>query len=363
MEVARVHVSGSPSAFAHLIRSDFWFLDGNIIIIAGDSAFKVHRGQLERHSDVFNGLFSIPQPPELELFDGCLYVELHDSPSDVYYFLSALYDGLYFKTPRAIDFMVIAGVLRLSTKYLVEHLRQRCISRLSLDWPSTLVGWDLREQQATDLHGRYMPRESCTHPILVIQLAIDLDLPFLLPAAFYDLSRYGPSKIMAGAIYPRSALDRYLASQSPSTATTEPRTILLPRDQLQQTLRGRELVQRFMANFIATSLQSRAPSPGCLYQFEVDPSLPCRESFYFIMLNVLRSVGGIACGRDADTLFTLTQAMEMLSRTDFSDGRRQCGLNMCHPCKLDFATCAMKAREEVWVALPEWFGLVRGNDN
>jgi hypothetical protein len=55
----------------------------------------------------------------------------------------------------------------------------------------------------------------------------------------------------------------------------------------------------------------------------------CRESFYFIVLNVLRSVGGIACGRDADPLFTLLQAVEMCERTDFSDGTRMCGLRMC----------------------------------
>ncbi|KAJ7354523.1 hypothetical protein DFH08DRAFT_855143 [Mycena albidolilacea] len=47
------------------------------------------------------------------------------------------------------------------------------------------------------------------------------------------------------------------------------------------------------------------------------------------MLNVLRSVGGIACGRDADPLFTLLQAVEMLERMDFSDGTRVCGLRMC----------------------------------
>lgn len=79
---------------ASIIRSDFWFLDGNIILIAGSVAFKVHRGQLERHSEVFNGMFGLPQPPDEELFDDCLSVELHDSPSDIYYFLSALYDGL-----------------------------------------------------------------------------------------------------------------------------------------------------------------------------------------------------------------------------------------------------------------------------
>ncbi|KAF5376909.1 hypothetical protein D9615_007350 [Tricholomella constricta] len=355
------HPSGSPPAFASLIRSDFWFLDGNIVIIAGQAAFKVHRGQLERHSDIFNGLFSIPQPQELDLFDGCLYVELHDSPSDVFYFLSALYDGLYFKTPRANDFMAIAGVLRLSTKYFVEHLRERCLTRLALDWPSTLAGWDQREAAATDNLGRYMPRELCPHPILVIQLALDLNMPTILPAAFYDLARYGPSKIMSGAPLPPSAFDTYPSrSQCPSPAS---HTVKLHRAQLRQTLRGRELVQRAMAHFMASSLQSRAPSADCHFQHDPgDPSRACHESFYFITLNILRSVGGIACGRDADTLYTLTQAMEMLSRTDFSDGQRQCGLRLCQACKVDFAACAMKAREEVWAALPEWFGLVPGKE-
>lgn len=78
------------------IRSDFWFDDGNIVIICGPAAFKVHRGQLERQSEVFLGMFGLPQPPEAEedLVDGLPYVELHDSPSDVFYFLSAIYDGL-----------------------------------------------------------------------------------------------------------------------------------------------------------------------------------------------------------------------------------------------------------------------------
>lgn len=91
--------SSLPNTFADLVRSDFWFLDGNLIIIAGQAAFKVHRGQLERHSEIFNGLFSIPQPQDQELFDGCIHIELYDNPSDVFYFLSALYDGLCVSLP------------------------------------------------------------------------------------------------------------------------------------------------------------------------------------------------------------------------------------------------------------------------
>ncbi|KAG6839557.1 hypothetical protein C0991_001533, partial [Blastosporella zonata] len=192
-------------------------------------------------------------------------------------------------------------------------------------------------------------------------LALDLGIPSLLPAAFYDLARYGPSKIMCGAPLPPSALDEYLAQTQGETPPI-PMIVQFPRAQLQRTLRGRERVQRYMAHFIASSLQSRFPAPECAHSQDPDPSRPCHESFYFIMLNVLRSVGGIACGRDADTLYTLTQAMEMLSRTDFSDGHRQCGLRICQPCKIDFAACAMKAREEVWAWLPKWFDLTGEDD-
>lgn len=111
------------SSFSNLIRTDFWFADGTIVLIAQNAAFKVHKGQLARHSEVFSGLFSLPQPlsmdhgrgaspaiskgssredlntekgdsGDIDLIDGCPFVVLQDSPSDVFYFLSALYDGL-----------------------------------------------------------------------------------------------------------------------------------------------------------------------------------------------------------------------------------------------------------------------------
>ena len=77
-----------------LVRSSIWFEDGNVILVASSAAFKVHRGQLGRHSEVFQDLFSIPQPKEQALLDGCFSVDLHDCPSDVFHLLSALYDGL-----------------------------------------------------------------------------------------------------------------------------------------------------------------------------------------------------------------------------------------------------------------------------
>ena len=75
------------------------------------------------------------------------------------------------------------------------------------------------------------------------------------------------------------------------------------------------------------------------------------------MLNVLRAVGGITHGRDADPLFTLTQMVEMLSRTDFTDGVKRCGLKICGACKADLTDCVTRARQHVWNLIPSWFGL------
>ncbi|KAJ7061885.1 hypothetical protein C8F01DRAFT_987358 [Mycena amicta] len=354
--VTPVRTRAAPSKKLHIVRSTLWFHDGNIVLVAASVAFKVHRGQLRRHSEVFDDLFSIPQPPEQDLFDGCPWVEVYDCPTDVLYFLTALYDGLYFKTPQSTDFPVVAGVLRLSSKYLVEHLRQRCMARLEVEWPATLAGWDSREQAATDALGHYAPRATCAHPILVIDLALQLSLPFVFPAAMYDLARYGPSKILAGTPTPPLVSFGPPPTDSGAPTTTPPRMHLSP-DLLVATFRGRESAQRYLAEFVSKELEGRSPAADCMYLEEDLRSRKCRESFYFIMLNTLRSVGGIACGRDADPLYTLVQAMDMLSRTDFSDGQRHCGLKMCHPCKVDFAKSAQRAREEVWGLLPGWFGL------
>lgn len=200
--------------------------------------------------------------------------------------------------------------------------------------------------------GRYSPRESCPHPILVIYLALELDLHAILPAAFYDLSRYGPSKIMAGV----NALPATPYCPDSEPVTPRQPAIRLSHQHLCNTLTGREQAQRYLAIFIDRELKDRPIAAGCQTK-DTATARYCSESFYFIQLNLLRSVGGVACGRDGDPLFTLLQAMDMLSRTDFSDGEKQCGLKLCDPCKSDFATSVEKAREEVWLLIPEWFNI------
>jgi hypothetical protein len=163
----------------------------------------------------------------------------------------------------------------------------------------------------------------------------ELGLSHLLPAAFYDLSRYGPSKIMAGTFYEAAALD--FATTVDSAPGSGDRCVVLNREMLGRTFKGREKAQKYISDFVARELENRPPASDCAGRVssggadgvsgnggrlpallkdakDKEPSRNCLESFYFIMLNILRSVGGIACGRDADPLFTLVQATEMLSR-------------------------------------------------
>ena len=71
---------------------DYWFNDGNIVILAQDRypsarliGFRVHMGALSRHSKVFKDL--LPQPKveeEEEIVDGCRSMRVANSCYDFY---------------------------------------------------------------------------------------------------------------------------------------------------------------------------------------------------------------------------------------------------------------------------------------
>ena len=68
---------------------EFWFEDGNVILVARDVEFRIYKGLLADHSPVFRDMFSLPQPPAPS--DGeippCPIVHLSDSPEDLRYVL------------------------------------------------------------------------------------------------------------------------------------------------------------------------------------------------------------------------------------------------------------------------------------
>ena len=65
------------------------------------------------------------------------------------------------------DFDHISSLLRLSTKYGVEHIRKVILQGMSIVWPRTLGSWELREAAATDPFGLYKPRSMYPHPMSI----------------------------------------------------------------------------------------------------------------------------------------------------------------------------------------------------
>ncbi|KAI9466968.1 hypothetical protein BJY52DRAFT_1182461 [Lactarius psammicola] len=373
-----------PSDFPHRVCQDFWFSDGNVILCAGNFAFKVHRGQLERHADIFQTMLSIPQPD-----DTGGIIRLCDSPTDVYHLLRALYDGLYFRRPFVQDFPFLASVLRMSCKYFICVPRRQCLERLQSYFPVTLPEWDRRERMSLSPEGHYDPRHEIPSPIHVINLARELNVGSILPAAFYDLARYGTSKTAGGTeplahlVFETSSEDNPVSTttttfSSPSLSPSSPQTpdrvpssprsptlscftspvlvqdsapVTLSHGDLVLTFRGRENLQRTVATFLDAQVKNRSPAEGCT------GGRACRDAFYFITLNTLRAVGGIAAGRDGDPLFTLGQMIEMLHHTEWVDGQFLRGLPMCGKCRGEFIPAVHAGRQAIWDQIPESFGL------
>ena len=75
---------------------DFWYTDGNVVVVAQQVAFRVHRGLLARQSYIFRDLFIIPTPTvpaQIDVIDGCPVVCVSDSSNDFWALLRVIYWG------------------------------------------------------------------------------------------------------------------------------------------------------------------------------------------------------------------------------------------------------------------------------
>lgn len=84
---------------------ELWFSDGNVILVAQGRAFKVYQGLLSRDSEVFRGLFVVPQPSSAEAVDGCPIVYLTDSSEQLRHLLRVVFDGKRYDFDYACERM------------------------------------------------------------------------------------------------------------------------------------------------------------------------------------------------------------------------------------------------------------------
>jgi hypothetical protein len=74
--------------------SKFWFEDGNVVLQAEHTQFRVHRSVLSIHCPIFQDMFVCSQPENGPMVDGCPLVHLPETMEDVRNFVKILYRSI-----------------------------------------------------------------------------------------------------------------------------------------------------------------------------------------------------------------------------------------------------------------------------
>ncbi|KAJ7735970.1 hypothetical protein B0H16DRAFT_1574927 [Mycena metata] len=203
------------------ISKNWWHSDGDIVLEIETRLLKVHRKRLQC-SIIFSDMLHIPQPSETDQIDGCPSVVLvGDSLADWEVTLKWLYHNDDFSR-QAITFDLVAGALRISTKY-------------EIPW-SASVGLSQK----------------------AITLAQECNVPEILPSCFYALS---VQKFHSCADGGRSHI------------------VLSPND-LRRLIAGREALQDALVRIIIDPLTE----PGCYNNESCGQCAPRRLEYWRMRL-------------------------------------------------------------------------------
>ncbi|KAH6907599.1 hypothetical protein BKA70DRAFT_1283492 [Coprinopsis sp. MPI-PUGE-AT-0042] len=183
---------GTTRAVTVVRSTNFWFDDGNLVLQAEGTQFKVHRGLLARHSCVLRDMLSLPQPSQQQdlqeqSIDGCPVVVLCDKAKYWAELLGVLYDGhRYIAGGKALPFPLVDATLRLGHKYEFDGLKQAALECLSKQFPVEREKFNFSADKAMDEAREdtfcYLDDDHSFND--VIELAAQLRLDRLLPTIY-----------------------------------------------------------------------------------------------------------------------------------------------------------------------------------
>lgn len=116
-----------------------WFDDGNIVLQAEQTLFKVYKGILSRESEVFKTMISLPRFATLlesEKYEDSQLVILPDQAEDVATLLRAINDYSFLAGSQSSS--VYASLLTLATKYQCTQLRREIMKPLTRAFPDVM---------------------------------------------------------------------------------------------------------------------------------------------------------------------------------------------------------------------------------
>ncbi|KAI0032664.1 hypothetical protein K488DRAFT_49445, partial [Vararia minispora EC-137] len=119
---------------------DLWFRDGNIVLVCDATGFRVNESVLSIHSAVFRDMLSVGTRAGTDAYEMCPIIRLSDDPLHMRLLLRMMYNRGYahsFFDPSPA--FILRGLLRVSSKYLVSHIRSEIISHLLVLFPTSII--------------------------------------------------------------------------------------------------------------------------------------------------------------------------------------------------------------------------------
>ncbi|GJJ14202.1 hypothetical protein Clacol_008464 [Clathrus columnatus] len=164
--------------------SKYYLLTGDVVMISGRIAFKVHRENIVNKSSLFRMLLNNSLRSPRVYFDNCPVIKVLENPEDLKKLLEVMYRPDICSTFSA-DGIDLLGVMKSSFRHGLKDIFDLCHERLTHFFPTQLEEWDP------------LCREARPNPYLVIQLSRRINKAIFLPAAFYYLTIAFPPLLSA----------------------------------------------------------------------------------------------------------------------------------------------------------------------
>ncbi|KAH9856112.1 hypothetical protein C2E23DRAFT_810121 [Lenzites betulinus] len=191
MDTSRT-ASTVPGGFQFERDTEFWLDDGSLILIAQTTGFRVYRGLLASQSEVFRDMFDSANPSTGDRFEDCPVVHLSDSPQDLRHLLRVIVptsqDRFSISRQGCKSFDELYAIARLANKYSIPGLEEQTSVTLKRIYVKTY-----RQYVATMRETPNMRRLDDACAIGAIHCARLLNQPNILPHAMYTCCRLGGS--------------------------------------------------------------------------------------------------------------------------------------------------------------------------
>ncbi|KAJ7841233.1 hypothetical protein B0H13DRAFT_2210122 [Mycena leptocephala] len=177
------YIPGYPEMPETLPSRDLWFSDGNLILEAEHTSFRVYGQLVAVKSSVLADILALPS----YTIDGIPVVRLLDADEDLEAFLKAILDSNFFMPPPAPTHLsTVLAVLRLSHKYTVSYLFRRALLHLDSIYPTNLTQF-LAAPTSSTQHIAF-PTPALAGHLLVLKTALDVNAQWFLPAVHYTIA-------------------------------------------------------------------------------------------------------------------------------------------------------------------------------